>query len=60
LSAERFDRKAGLNSRGDQAPVLDSDRIIAEDGLVGEGDCVIEFRGTVRNWMIIGGKRWRR
>jgi len=41
----KIDREAGLNSRGDQAPVLDSDRIVAEDGLVGEGDGVLAAVG---------------
>jgi hypothetical protein len=29
----KIDRETGLNSRGDQAPVLDGDRNVAEDGL---------------------------
>src|ERR1700737_2744401 len=36
-----IDREAALDGRGDQTPVLDSDWIVAEDGLVGEGDCVL-------------------
>src|SRR6516165_4452174 len=36
-----IDREAGLDGRGDEAPVLDTDRTAAEDGLVGEGDCVL-------------------
>jgi hypothetical protein len=35
-----IDREAGLDGRNDEAPVFDSDRIIAEDRLVGEGDRV--------------------
>jgi hypothetical protein len=41
----KIDREAGLNSRGDQAPVLDSDRIVAEDGLVRKGDSVLAAVG---------------
>ena len=37
----KIDREPGLEGRGDQAPVLDSDRVVAEDGLVGKGDSVL-------------------
>src|SRR5271165_5452334 len=33
-----IDREAGLDSRGDQAPVLGSDRVASEDGLMGKSD----------------------
>ena len=36
-----IDREAGLDGRSDKAPVLDSDRVVAEDGFVGEGDGVL-------------------
>ena len=36
----QVDREAGIDGRNDQAPVLDNDRIVAEDGLMGEGDGV--------------------
>jgi hypothetical protein len=36
----QVDREAGIDGRNDQAPVLDNDRVVAEDGLVGEGDDV--------------------
>jgi hypothetical protein len=36
-----IDREASLDGRSDKVPVFDSDRIVAEDGLVGEGDCVL-------------------
>jgi hypothetical protein len=36
----QVDREAGIDGRNDQAPVLDNDRIVAEDGLVGKGDDV--------------------
>jgi len=38
IVCREIDREAGLDGRGDQAPVLDSDRVVAEDGLVGEGN----------------------
>jgi hypothetical protein len=36
----QIDYEPGLDGRSDQAPVTDNDRIVAEDGLVGEGDDV--------------------
>jgi hypothetical protein len=36
----QVDREPGFDCRNYQTPVLDSDRIVAEDGLVGEGDDV--------------------
>src|SRR5271165_2017085 len=36
-----IDREASLDGRSDQAPVLDSDGIVAEDGLVGKGDRIL-------------------
>src|SRR6266481_3528693 len=41
-----IDREAGLDGRGDQAPVLDGDRVLAENGLVGEGDSVLDDVGV--------------
>jgi hypothetical protein len=41
IVGRQIDREAGFDSRSDKGPVLDSDRIVAEDGLVGEGDCVL-------------------
>ena len=35
-----IDRKAGLDGRSDKALVIDGNRIVAEDGFVGEGDRV--------------------
>ena len=37
----QVDREPGLDGRSDQAPVLDSDGVVAEDGLMGEGDRVL-------------------
>ena len=37
----QIDREPGLDGPSDQTPVLDSDRVVAEDGLVGEGDDVL-------------------
>jgi hypothetical protein len=37
----QIDREPGIDCRSNQAPVLDSDSIVAEDGLVGEGDDVL-------------------
>ena len=37
----QVDLEPGLDGRSDKAPVFDGDRIVAEDGLVGEGDCVL-------------------
>jgi len=37
----QVDREPGLNCRSNQAPVLDRDSIVAEDGLVGESDDVL-------------------
>ena len=37
----QVDREPGLDGRSDQAPVLVSGRILAEHGLVGEGDDVL-------------------
>src|SRR6516162_6732120 len=34
----QIDRERGLDSRRDQVPVLDGDSVVAEHGLVGEGD----------------------
>src|SRR6266481_383528 len=42
-----IDREAGLDGRGDQAPVLDSDWVVAEDGLVDEGDCAASTLGDL-------------
>ena len=39
------DREAGLDGRSDKGPVLDSDRIVAEHGLVSEGDGVLAAVG---------------
>src|SRR5262245_17086761 len=41
-----IDWKASLYRDGDQTPVLDYDRIVAEDGLMGEGDCVLAGVGS--------------
>ena len=37
----QIDREPGLDGPSDQAPVLDSDGVVAENGLVGEGDDVL-------------------
>jgi hypothetical protein len=34
----KVDHEAGFDSRGDQAPVLDGDRVATEDGLMGKSD----------------------
>src|SRR2546428_1082373 len=41
IVGREIDREAGLDRRGDKAAVLDDDRIVAKDGLVGEGDGVL-------------------
>jgi hypothetical protein len=41
----KIDREPGLEGRGDQAPVLDSDGVVAEEGLVGKGDGVLAAVG---------------
>jgi hypothetical protein len=41
----RIDREAALDGSGDEAPVLDGDRVITEDGLMGEGDRVLAAVG---------------
>jgi hypothetical protein len=38
IIGRQVDREPGLDSRGDQAPVLDRDRVATEDGLMGKGD----------------------
>jgi hypothetical protein len=38
IVGRQIDRESGLDDRNDEAPVLDSDRIVAKDGFVGEGD----------------------
>ena len=40
-----IDREAGLDSRSDEAPVLDGDSFVTEDGLVGESDSVLAVVG---------------
>jgi hypothetical protein len=45
IIGREIDREAGLDGRSDQAPVLDSDRVVAEDGLVDEGDRVLASVG---------------
>src|SRR6478736_4605704 len=42
----QVDREPGLDGRSDQAPVLDSDGVVAEDGLMGEGDRVFAGVGV--------------
>jgi hypothetical protein len=42
------DCETGLDGRGDQAPVLDSDGVATKDGLVGEGDSVLASVGGER------------
>jgi len=42
----QVDREAGLDGRSEQTPVLDSDKIVAEDGLVGEGDGILAGVGS--------------
>jgi hypothetical protein len=41
IVGREIDREAALDGRRDEAPVLDSDRVVTEDGLVGEGDYVL-------------------
>jgi len=41
-----IDREAGLDGRSNKAPVRDSDGIVAEDGLMGEGDGVLASVGA--------------
>jgi hypothetical protein len=41
IVGRQIDREAGFDGRSDPAPVLDGNRIVAEDGLVGESDCVL-------------------
>src|SRR6266567_5086679 len=41
IVGREIDREAGLDGRSDEAPVFDSDRTVAEDGLVGEGDSIL-------------------
>jgi hypothetical protein len=38
IVGRQVDREPGLDGRSDQAPVLDSDGVVAKYGLVGEGD----------------------
>src|ERR1700738_5702073 len=40
-----IDREAGLDSCGDQAPVLNGDMFVAEDGLVGKSDHLLASVG---------------
>jgi hypothetical protein len=42
----QVNREAGFDCRSDQAPVLDSDRVVAQDGLVGEGDHILAGVGS--------------
>jgi hypothetical protein len=42
----QIDREPGFDGRSDQAPVLDSDSMVAEDGLMGKGDDVLAGIGS--------------
>jgi hypothetical protein len=46
IVSREVDREAGLDGRSDEAPVLNSDRIVAENGFVGEGDGVLAGVGS--------------
>ena len=50
-----IDREADLDRRTDEAPVLDSDSIVAEDGLMSEGDDVFAGIGGDNDLRAIAG-----